>query len=421
MISLSQLVWAFARIGLLSFGGPAAQIVVMHDTLVKDRKWLTEAEFLRALSFCMMLPGPEAMQLCTYAGWRLRGTLGGVIAGVLFVLPGALVVGALTAGYLRFGALPDVQAAFLGVKAAVLVIVALALRRLAAKTLNGTMARLLAFGAFSGLFFFQIPFPVILAVAAGVGAIWSAPQVTHSDPPAAVPLRDTAKRIAVWGAVWIVPLAAVTLAFPQTVLPDIAVFFSWLAVITFGGAYAVLAYMAQVAVEGQGWLTAAQMVDGLGLAETTPGPLILVTLFVGIMAGAQTWGMGLAAGLVTLWATFAPCFLWIFAGAPYIERLAHATRLQGALAGVSAAVVGVIANLSLWFALNVLFEGGARVQWGLIRVWAPDMAAFIPQALVLAGFAAALMAWRGWGLARALPACALAGWVFGALMGGASA
>jgi len=417
MIPMSDLTWAFLRIGLLSFGGPAAQIVVMHDTLVKDRQWLTEAEFLRALSFCMMLPGPEAMQLCTYAGWRLRGTLGGVVAGLLFVLPGAVVVGALTSIYIAFGALPDVQAAFLGIKAAVLVIVALALRRLAAKTLKGAAAYLLAFGAFAALFVFQVPFPVILGVAAGVGAIWCSPSDVSAPASPAIPWQGTVVRIATWGAVWLLPLGAVALAFPQTVLPEIAVFFSWLAVITFGGAYAVLAYMAQVAVEGQGWLSAAQMVDGLGLAETTPGPLILVTLFVGIMAGAQTWGMGFAAGLVTLWATFAPCFLWIFAGAPYIERLAHAPRLQGALAGVSAAVVGVIANLSLWFALNVVFAGGERLQWGPVRVWVPDLAAFVPLALVLAGFAAVLMMWRGWGLARALPTCAAAGWALGAIVG----
>ena len=417
MIPMSDLTWAFLRIGLLSFGGPAAQIVVMHDTLVKDRQWLTEAEFLRALSFCMMLPGPEAMQLCTYAGWRLRGTLGGVVAGLLFVLPGAVVVGALTSIYIAFGALPDVQAAFLGIKAAVLVIVALALRRLAAKTLKGAAAYLLAFGAFAALFVFQVPFPVILGVAAGVGAIWCSPSDVSAPASPAIPWQGTVVRIATWGAVWLLPLGAVAFAFPQTVLPEIAVFFSWLAVITFGGAYAVLAYMAQVAVEGQGWLSAAQMVDGLGLAETTPGPLILVTLFVGIMAGAQTWGIGLAAGLVTLWATFAPCFLLIFAGAPYIERLAHAPRLQGALAGVSAAVVGVIANLSLWFALNVVFAGGERLQWGPVRVWVPDLAAFVPLALVLAGFAAVLMIWRGWGLARALPACAAAGWALGAIVG----
>jgi len=332
-------------------------------------------------------------------------------------LPGAVVVGALTAIYIAFGELPDVQAAFLGIKAAVLVIVALAMRRLAAKTLNGMVAYLLAFAAFVALFVFQVPFPVILGVAAGIGAICCAPKALATAAPPAVPLRDTLVMIGTWAAVWLVPLGAIALVFPQTVLPEIAMFFSWLAVITFGGAYAVLAYMAQVAVEGQGWLTAAQMVDGLGLAETTPGPLILVTLFVGIMAGAQTWGMGLAAGLVTLWATFAPCFLWIFAGAPYIERLAHAPRLQGALAGVSAAVVGVIANLSLWFALNVVFAGGERLQWGLVRVWVPDWAGFVPMALVLAGLAAVLMMWRGWGLARALPACAVAGWGLGAIVG----
>lgn len=410
---MSELIWAFGRIGLLSFGGPAAQIVIMHDTLVKERQWLSEAEFLRALSFCMMLPGPEAMQLCTYAGWRLRGTFGGVMAGLLFVLPGAFVVGALTLLYLRYGTLTDVQAAFLGIKAAVLVIVALAMQRLASKALNGRIAVLLAIGAFCALFFFKIPFPVVLAVAALTGAIWIAPVAPDTPAPAPVSLRETATRIALWGAVWIVPLGAVALLFPQTVLPDVAVFFSWLAVITFGGAYAVLAYMAQVAVEGQGWLSAAQMVDGLGLAETTPGPLILVTLFVGILAGAQTLGLALAAGIVTLWATFAPCFLWIFAGAPYIERLAHAPRLQGALAGISAAVVGVIANLSLWFALNVIFVGGARLDAGPLRIWVPDVAAFQPAALGLALLAAVLMVWRGWGLARALPACAFAGWALG--------
>lgn len=410
MTSLTSFLAAFARIGLLSFGGPAAQIVVMHDTLVKDRGWLTEAEFLRALSFCMLLPGPEAMQLCTYAGWRLRGTWGGVIAGLLFVLPGALVVGALSFAYLAYGALPDVQAAFLGVKAAVLVIVVLALRRLAIKALRGRVALGLAIAAFIGLFFFAIPFPVVLAVAALIGTRALSVPVSEPTHAAPVPFSGTLKRIALWGAIWWLPLLAVIAAFPDTVLPDIALFFSWLAVVTFGGAYAVLAYMAQVAVEAQGWLTPAQMIDGLGLAETTPGPLILVTLFVGILAGSEGPGMALAAGAVTLWATFIPCYLWIFAGAPYIERLAHAPRLQGALAGVSAAVVGVIANLSVWFALNVFFSDGARVDLGPFRLWLPDVFAVVPQAMVLCALAITVMMGRGWGLARTLALCAAAGW-----------
>lgn len=361
-----DLLRVFGRIGLLSFGGPAAQITLMQRELVETRGWLDQAEFLRALSFCMLLPGPEAMQLATYAGWRLRGTLGGLIAGLLFVLPGALVIFALALAYASYGQLPVVQALFLGIKAAVVVIVLMALRGLAARALRGHGDIVIAALAFVGIFFLQLPFPVIIATAALWGW-WRSRAETDTTAPNSrpVPLNRTLRTATLWLALWLVPLALL-IWLEAGLLADMAVFFSTLAVVTFGGAYAVLAYMTQAVVTDFGWLSTAQMIDALGLAETTPGPLILVTQFVGILAGLSQGGagLGIAAGIVTLWMTFVPCFLWIFTGAPYIDALAHKPRLRGALACITAAVVGVIANLSLWFALHVIFAEVTLTRFG---------------------------------------------------------
>ena len=373
----------FGRIGLLSFGGPAAQIALMHRELVESRGWLDEARFLRALSFCMLLPGPEAMQLATYAGWRLRGTTGGLIAGGLFVLPGAAVIAVLAALYIGFGTLPLVQAAFLGIKATVLMVVLRALLTLSRRALDRRSAWGLAGLAFVALFLFSVPFPVVI----GLAALWgyATSTETRAPPPAPVPLRDTLLRASLWGAVWLVPLGLLG-ASGARFLTEVGVFFSQLAVVTFGGAYAVLAWMTQSIVETKGWLDTPQMIDALGLAETTPGPLILVTEFVAILAGhAQGgWGMAAAAGVVALWMTFAPCFLWIFAGAPYVEWLAALPRLAGALKAITAAVVGVIASLSLWFALHVLFTRITPTAFGPL----PDPASLDPSALALTGLAA---------------------------------
>jgi chromate transporter len=368
--SHSDLIRVFGRIGLLSFGGPAAQIALMQRELVEERGWLEQAQFLRALSFCMLLPGPEAMQLATYAGWRLRGTLGGLIAGGLFVLPGALVIFALALAYASYGQLPVVQALFLGIKAAVVVIVLMALRGLAARALRGRADLVIAGLSFAGIFLLQLPFPLIIALAALWGFVSSASEAAPTAPPAKVPLRDTLATASVWLAIWLVPLTLL-LVFERGVLADLALFFSTLAIVTFGGAYAVLAYMTQAVVTDFGWLSTAQMIDALGLAETTPGPLILVTQFVGILTGIAQGGpvLGIIAGIVTLWMTFTPCFLWIFTGAPYIDALSHRPRLRGALASITAAVVGVILNLSLWFALHVIFADITATRFGPLPVW----------------------------------------------------
>ena len=374
-VPLNDLFRVFGRIGLLSFGGPAAQISLMHDELVERHKWLTEQQFLGSLSFCMLLPGPEAMQLATYAGWRLRGTLGGLIAGGLFVLPGALVILALAMGYAYYGQLPMVQAVFAGVKAAVVAIVLRALISLSAKALNGWDSWVLAGLGFAAMFFLNLPFPLLIAAAALWGYLTTRGAASVGVSPSLPAPLTTAKTVAIWAALWAAPVVIALLTGAEF-LRDIAVFFSTLAVVTFGGAYAVLAYMTQAVVDTHGWLTTAQMIDALGLAETTPGPLILVTEFVGLLAGFQKGGVGLSllAGAMTLWVTFVPCFLWIFAGAPYVEALLARPRLKGALRAISAVVVGVILNLSVWFALHVLFATvsdssyGPRPEWGSV-IW----------------------------------------------------
>ncbi|WP_040605102.1 chromate efflux transporter [Sagittula stellata] len=402
----------FARIGLLSFGGPAAQIAVMHRELVEQRPWLTEAQFLRALSFCMLLPGPEAMQLATYAGWRLRGITGGLIAGALFVLPGAAVIAVLALLYAQYGARPETEALMLGVKASVIVIVVQALHRLSSKALKGSPDFMVAVAAFLALFAFSLPFPLVIALAAAWGALRGGGAADGpSDAPAEPPRNSTAPAtILLWLVLWLLPLPVLYLS-GQTLLFDLAAFFAKLAVVTFGGAYAVLAYMAQDVVEMRGWLTAPQMVDALGLAETTPGPLILVTQFVGQLAGHSAGGvrMALAAGALTLWMTFVPCFLWIFAFAPHVETLRARPRLQAALSGITAAVVGVIANLSLWFALHTLFAQTVTIDKGPLSLSLPVLSTLRPEALPLIALAALMFA-RKAPVPLVLAVCALSGW-----------
>jgi chromate transporter len=397
--SFAEALALWGKLGVLSFGGPAGQIALMHRLLVDERRWIGEKSFLHALNFCMLLPGPEAMQLATYVGWRLHGTPGGLAAGLLFVLPGAVVVLALSIAYALYGQVPLVEAAFLGVKAAVLVIVVEALLRVARRALRDRYDIAIAAATFAAIFFFAVPFPIIIAAAALLGWLHAraAPTPAPGTPLPPIPVLQTVKTAALWLAIWIGPLLAMAALFGRAhVTTDIALFFSKLAIVTFGGAYSVLAYMAQQAVETYGWLSAGEMLDGLGLAETTPGPLILVTEFVGFLAGYRHGGepalaFGLLGAAITLWATFAPCFLWIFTGAPYVERLSTNPRLAGALAGVTAAVVGVILNLSLWFALHVLF-GKVTAAWhGPLRLWTPDLATLNVEALSLALLAAALL------------------------------
>jgi chromate transporter len=415
-MTYADLFRAFARIGLLSFGGPAAQIALMHRELVDERRWLTEAEFLRALSFCMMLPGPEAMQLATYAGWKLRGTGGGLLAGLLFVLPGAVVIATLALLYLSFGDQPLVRAAFVGVKAAVIAIVIEALLRVAKRALKGRLHLAIGATAFLALGVLHLPFPLVILCAGLIGALASRPGKTA--PQAAPPLTGAVRVALVAGALWAAPLLAAK-AVGATFLFEIGAFFSKLAIVTFGGAYAVLAYMAQDVVTGRGWLSPHQMIDALGLAETTPGPLILVTQFVAMLAGAAEGGMPIAllAGAMTLWVTFVPCFLWIFAGAPYIDWLASKPRLSAALSGITAAVVGVILNLSVWFALHVGFRSVGEATFGPVRLPMPDLASADLLAIVLAGLASYLLLQRHWGLGKVLALCATLGLVLGRLGG----
>lgn len=394
-VGFAEALRVFAKIGMLSFGGPAAQIAVMHRILVDEVKWLDEGRFLRALNFCMLLPGPEATQLVTYAGWRLHGVKGGIAAGLLFVLPGALVMLALAASYVAFGAVPLVAAVFFGVKAAVLAIVFEALLRVARRALKGSTDWAIAAAAFLALFVLNLPFPLVIASAALIGFFRAAAPAGESGPGKPVNISGTALTIGIWLAVWLAPLALLALVLGSDhVLTAVGLFFSKLAVVTFGGAYAVLAYMAQQAVETHGWLEAGEMIDGLGLAETTPGPLILVTEFVGYIAGHRFaggfWG-GFAAALVTLWVTFVPSYLFIFAGAPYIERLASMPRLSGALAAITAAVVGVIANLALWFGLNVLFRRMESLLVGIAAVPWPDWASLDVPSLALLAIASIML------------------------------
>ena len=412
MPTFSLLFSAFGRIGLLSFGGPAAQIGLMHRVLVEERGWLTEKQFLSALSFCMLLPGPEAMQLATYAGWRLRGTPGGLLAGALFVLPGALVIAALAALYAAFGTAPQTEALLLGVKATVIVIVVQALMRLWAKALSGRAAMGLAGFAFAALYLFATPFPLVIA-AAGLWGWLTGRAVAEEPAPPPAHAAPPLPRIALWGALWLLPLPLLWLA-GETLLFDLGLFFAKLAVVSFGGAYAVLAWMAQEVVQIRGWLTPEQMVDALGLAETTPGPLILVTQFTGQLIGHEAggWGLALAASLLTLWMTFLPCFLWIFAFAPHLERLLARPRLQGALSAITAAVLGVIANLSLWFALHVLFARTETLPAPFTAV-VPDITSLRPDAVALVALAAVLLLWLKRPVPLVLAIAAAAGWLIG--------
>ncbi len=413
--SFAEALRTWAGIGILSFGGPTAQIALMHRIVVDEKKWLGEKQFLNALSFCMLLPGPEAMQLATYSGWRLHGAIGGLAAGLLFVLPGAAVVLALAATYAAYGNVPVVEAVFFGIKAAVLVIVVEALLRIAKRALQKADYWVVAGASFVAIFFFALPYPLIVLMAALYGVL-RAPQVrsTETAPPIQAGLGDTLKTVILWLSIWLMPLVALTLVLePGAVLSDLGWFFSKLAVVTFGGAYAVLAYMGQDVVTNFGWLDAGQMMDGLGLAETTPGPLILVTEFVGYLAAYKhqvgpAWLMGLCGALVALWATFSPCFLWIFACAPYIEWINAQPRLKGALDGITAAVVGVILNLAVWFALHVFFGSVERSQFGVMHLWTPDPATLDWQVRLVAAISGFLLLRRHWGIPSVLAVAAAA-------------
>jgi chromate transporter len=410
LLAEAFVVWL--RIGLLSFGGPAAQIALMHREIVDNKGWLTEKQYLNALSFCMLLPGPEAMQLATYAGWRLHGNFGGLIAGLLFVLPGAAVILTLALVYGLYGNLPLVNALFLGIKAAVIVIVIEALLRVAKRALQLSVHWVVAALAFVGIFFFALPFPLIILGAAIFGfahAGSDGADAAHAGRrPSIVASLGTAS---LWIMLWGSPLLALAVFDGGGLLLDIGVFFSKLAVVTFGGAYAVLAYLGQDVVIQHGWLSAGEMMDGLGLAETTPGPLILVNEFVGFLAAFREGGIGygLLGAAVTLWVTFVPCFLWIFVGAPYIDWIGAQPRLRGALTAITAAVVGVIMNLSIWFALHVFFGEVAMQTYGPFVVWQPGIASLDWRVIALTLLSALVLFKLRWSVSRVLLLSSLSG------------
>lgn len=414
---LGELARVFGHVGLMSFGGPAAQIALMHRLVVDEKRWLSEERFLRALNYCMLLPGPEAQQLATYIGWLSHGARGGLVCGLLFVLPGLALILTLSALYATYHQMALVAGLFFGLKAAVVAIVAQALWRIAGRTLKDGFRITIALLAFIALFVLALPFPLVVALAALAGflravakpAAPKAGEATRTVPlkPALV-LRDSL----LWLVVWQVPFVLLLL-FGQGQIAEIFAFFSRLAVVTFGGAYAVLSHVAIVAVERYGWLQPGEMLDGLALAETTPGPLVLVLSFVGFLAGARgvEGGLsligGLAGGLAAAWATFAPSFLFIFAGAPLIERLAGRPWVEGALSAVTAAVVGVILNLTLWFALHVFFTRIETVETPLVMPLAlklplPDVASFDAAAFALTLLAAALIFIAKQGVGRVL-------------------
>ena len=403
------------KIGCLGFGGPAGQIALMHRILVDEKKWIDEARYLHALNFCMLLPGPEAQKLATYVGWLLHGTRGGLAAGILFVLPGALVMLAFSLLYVLGRGIPAVEGALFGIKAAVLVIVVEALLRIGRRALRTRLLVGLAGLAFIGIFFLDLPFPLNVAAAAAVGFFTTVR--TRGPTPAEPGLwRHAGRAAAVGTALWVAPVLLVVVSFGTGhVLFDIAAFFSKLAVVSFGGAYALLAYMAQEAVESYRWMSAPEMIDGLGLAETLPGPLIKITQFVGFLAAWRDpapfspLASGVLGAALTTWVTFALPMMLIFAGAPFVEQLRSNQRLSGALAAVTAAVVGVILNLTVWFALHVLFARVTEQRAGPLRWYAFDPASLDLWAAALAAVAGVLMLRLHRGLVETVALMALAG------------
>lgn len=431
-VSLREATSVWARIAALSFGGPAGQIAVMHRIVVEERRWVDEGRFLHALNVCMLLPGPEAQQLATYLGWLMHRTLGGVIAGVLFVLPGAVSIMALSIIYALYGQVPAIGALFFGLKAAVLAIVLQAVLRVGRRALRSRAQWALAAASFLGIFLFGIPFPLIVLGAgligfvaaragstafAGTASPTEATSLLGDALPAHTRDRRAAFRIAaICLALWLVPGGAILLALGfGDVFARIATFFSTMAVVTFGGAYAALAYVAQQAVESFHWLSAREMLDGLGLAETTPGPLIMVMQFVAFIGAYRNPGAlgplvsGILGGLLASWVTFVPCFLFVFLAAPFAEALRGNPRVVGALNAVTAAVVGVILNLAVWFSLHTIFREVQTVRAPGLAFDVPVLTSLDPAALVLSLAAIVATLRFGAGLATVLGGCAAAG------------
>ena len=434
VIPLKQAAWAWARVALQSFGGPAGQIAVMHRVLVDERRWIGPNRFLHALNFCTLLPGPEAQQLAVYIGWLLNGIRGGLLAGWLFVLPGVVALYGLSVIYVSYGDTTLVNGLLSGVAPAVLAIVVQALARIAGRALSGRGLALIAVAAFVALAVFGVPFPAVVAAAGVLGWLLGrhSPQALAPDDGAAdgpVPLlpddatpygRPTARRavlIVSTGAVlWLVPLLLVSawLGWASTPAAQ-GRFFSGMALVTFGGAYAVLAYVAQRAVEDFGWLGPREMVRGLALAETTPGPLIMVVQFVAFVGAYRSpgdlnpWVAATVGALLTTWVTFVPSFVLVFLGAPYVERLRHNATLRTALAGVTAAVVGVIANLAVYFATHTLFRETTTVDEGPLSLQVPDLTTARPLSLTVAVISAVLLLRFRWSVLPTLGVCAAIG------------
>ncbi len=439
-IKFADAIIVWLKISLLSFGGPAGQIAVMHRMLVDELKWVSEKRFLHALNFCMLLPGPEAQQLTIYLGWLLHRVRGGVVAGVLFVLPGALTVLVLSMIYVTYQQAMAVNSIFFGVKAAVLAIVTTALWRLARKILRNKFLVSITLSAFLASFVFAVPFPIVIVGAALAAYFFGEAPVQTDSLDEDAEGRAIDSRIAAGGSpkpyqalfiavfcacLWLVPVAVLYRWLGAgNVYVQEAMFFSQVAVVTFGGAYAVLSYMAQQTVGHFGWLSAGEMLDGLGMAETTPGPLIMVTQFVGFMGAYRSPGVldpmmaGCLGALVTTWVTFAPCFLWIFLGAPYIEALRGNRMLAVALTGITAAVVGVVLNLAIWFGLRVMFDDLADVtlpSLGVITVSVPVLSSFDPLASAIIAGALLAITRFGVGMIKVLGVSAATGLALGSV------
>lgn len=438
VIPLREATRAWFAISLQTFGGPAGQIAVMQNKLVDEKRWIGQKRFLHALNYCMLLPGPEAQQLAIYVGWLLNGTLGGLIAGTLFVLPGAIALLALSALYVGAGSTAVVTGLFAGLAPAVIAIVIQAVHRVGKRALHHPILVAMAVASFLALTVFKVPFPIVIVLAGLVGWLLSlripalaaakghggatdgtepliSDDALHHDAPS----TSRSLRILVLGLVlWFAPVALAALVFSRdSVFVDQGLFFSGAAVVTFGGAYAVLSYVAHQAVSVYGWLAPGEMVRGLALAETTPGPLIMVVQFVAFLGAYRNpgdlnpWLAAVLASLLVTWVTFVPCFLFIFLGAPYVERLRNNHHLTAALTGITAAVVGVIANLAVFFALHTLFGRSRVVTWGPVDLDVPILSSWDPVAFAITAVALTLIFGRKWSTMRTLGVCAVLGLV----------
>lgn len=439
--SFAESLKVWAKIAMYSFGGPAGQIAVMHKLLVEDKKWISEQRFLHAMNYCMLLPGPEAQQLATYTGWLLHKTKGGLVAGLLFVLPGFLSILLLSILYAAFYDIAIVQAIFFGIKPAVLAIVIGAVIKIGKKSLKNTLMYAIAITSFIAIFFFDVAFPVIVLFAGIAGALLTrllysklSNSKSHSVIEAEVESFElyfekpnffkAIKKIAFWLLVWFVPIIGVFLLLGyDSVFAKESIFFSKAALVTFGGAYSVLAYIAQKAVEDYGWLQPGEMLDGIGMAETTPGPLIQVVQFVGFMGAFRLAGdmnplwAGIFASVLTTWVTFAPCFLFVFVGAPYIEYLRGNKNLTNALNGVTSAVTGVVLNLGIWFSINTLFGVISEQQLGPFKIILPDLSTldYVSLAITILSFFIYFV--LKWDMLKTILACVSAGVVWSLING----